>query len=269
MTSNPEKRWRKRLVTEVDAVRRAASELDPQTITVLVVAAVLVIFQMKWGSRTFFRSVVAPEVGIVATGLKSWAWWFVSQGVWGFVIPILILRYGFRRSFSEMGLGAGDWKFASLVAVLYVPAALVGTWILSDSVSFQSNYPHLPGASTDWSIFVVYEALFLFYWVGWEYLWRGFILFGTARTFGIYAIFVQTLPFAILHYQKPLPEAMLSVVGGIALGALVWRARSFWIAVPIHAFQMLSLDFFSTLRLRTGVSGLGLDDFVELIRKVL
>jgi hypothetical protein len=112
----------------------------------------------------------------------------------------------------------------------------------------------------------VYEGLFLFYWIGWEYLWRGFVLFGTARTFGVYAIVVQMVPFAILHYEKPLPEALLSILGGLALGALVWRCRSFWIAVPIHFFQMLMLDFWCTLRLRTEIHGISPGALVDVFR---
>ena len=96
--------------------------------------------------------------------------------------------------------------------------------------------------------------------MGWEYLWRGFVLFGTAPALGApLAIVAQTVPFAILHAQKPAAEAYLSVLGGLALGALVWRCRSFWIAVPLHAAQMVVLDLWATLRHRTGASGIGLD----------
>jgi hypothetical protein len=115
-------------------------------------------------------------------------------------------------------------------------------------------------------VFLAYEALFLFYWMGWEYLWRGFLLFGTAPVFGRYAILVQAMPFALLHFNKPLAEGLLSVVGGLALGVLVWRCRAFWIAVPIHAAQMLVLDFWCSLRIRTGVQGIGLTALLELIR---
>jgi len=59
---------------------------------------------------------------------------------------------------------------------------------------------------------------------------------------------------------------MLSVVGGILLGALVWRTGSFWIAVPIHWIQMFSLDLFSALRTRSGISGSGLSSILEMIR---
>ena len=95
------------------------------------------------------------------------------------------------------------------------------------------------------------------------------MLFGISHTFGMQAIFIQMVPFAALHVDKPLPEALLSVVGGIALGALVWRCRSFWIAVPIHAAQMLILDFWCTLRLRTGVEGIGFGDMMQVFQRWL
>ena len=87
----------------------------------------------------------------------------------------------------------------------------------------------------------------------------GFVLFGTARVFGPHAIFIQAVPFALLHVGKPPIELLLSLIGGVVLGLLVWCCRSFWIAVPIHAVQMLALDFWCSLRIRTGANGLGLE----------
>lgn len=199
------------------------------------------------------------------TGILSWAWWFGMQGVLGFVIPVLSLVFIFRRKPATIGLGLGDWKLAILLAALYIPIVVVGTWFLSDSPEFQSKYPHFDPAARDWTIFAVYQALFLFYWIGWEYLWRGFMIFGTVHVFGLYSIFIQTIPFALLHLNKPLPEALLSVLGGIALGALVWRCRSFWIAVPIHFAQMLILDTWCTLRVRSGISGTGLEALARIL----
>ena len=247
-----------RIRNEWERVRRAADSLDRQTVVVLLVTALLVIFQMQFGDRRWFRSDIAPLLGIEDPGLWSWGWWFAIQGVLGFIVPVAILRLGFKRSWSDMGLAGGDSRFAWIVAGLYMPLVVIGTWFLSDSVSFQSHYPHYGPAATDWSIFLVYEGLFLFYWFGWEYLWRGFVLFGTRHTFGLYAILIQTMPFAIMHYNKPMPEALLSILGGVALGALVWRARAFWIAIPIHAAQMLILDTWCSLRIRSGTQGTGL-----------
>lgn len=238
--------------------------LDKQTAFVLIACVILVFGQLTMGSRGFFEQ----YFGGWGTGqqheLYGWAWWFGIQGVSGFIIPVLCLLIFFKRKPSEIGLGLGDWKLASTLAGLYLPLVVIGTWFLSNGPSFKAVYPHFQGAAHDWRLFAVYELLFLFYWFGWEYLWRGFVLFGTRHTLGYWAIFVQMIPFAILHAEKPIAEAFLSILGGLALGALCWRCRSFWIAVPIHAAQMLILDFWCTLRIRTGVQGVGLDALLKL-----
>ncbi len=254
-----------RLQAEWARLRRAATTLDQQTTFVLAFAALLVVLQFILGDRELFRHHLASVLPPTWRGLGSWGWWFGMQGLLGFVVPAVALRAFFADNATEMGLGLGAWRFATVVAVLYLPVVAVGTWILSDGTAFQRQYPHYQPAVRNWEVFLMYEALFLFYWIGWEYLWRGFVLFGTAPAFGVHAIFVQALPFAALHVTKPWPEALLSVVGGIALGALVWRCRSFWIAVPIHAAQMMLLDLWCTLRIRTGVSGVGIEAFFDLL----
>ena len=255
-----------KLLNEWHKLRRVARGLDRQTTFVLTAAAVLMILQYAFGDRRLFREELAPLFEAEWRGVLAWGWWFGMQGLTGFVIPALSLVLLFGRRPAEIGLGLGDWRLASTLAALYLPLVAVGTWVLSDGEAFQAQYPHYAGAAYDWRFFMVYEALFLFYWIGWEYLWRGFVLFGTARTFGLYAIFVQAVPFALLHIEKPLAEALLSVVGGVALGALVWRCRSFWIAVPIHAAQMLLLDFWCALRLRTGTDGIGIGALLDVLR---
>jgi uncharacterized protein len=244
---------------------RSARSLNMQTAFVLTVSVVLIIVQVTLGDRQLFNERLAQYVNPDWAGVLSWGWWFAVQGLTGFVLPVFFLLVLFKRKPGEIGLGLGDWRLATLLAGIYIPLVVIGTWILSDDPDFRAIYPHYQPAAYDWRYFAVYELLFLFYWIGWEYLWRGFLLFGTAATFGLYSIFIQMIPFAILHFNKPPAEAFLSIAGGLALGALVWRCRSFWIAVPIHAAQMLILDFWCTLRIRTGISGIGPDALVKIV----
>ena len=243
------------LVGTVAAMSPAARRAS----VVSLAAVALVLLHLQTGSRAFYFG-TDNVLGFADPELGAWAWWFGMQGVTGFVIPALILLVAFRWRPAEAGLGLGDWKLASALALAYLPLVAIGTWVLSDGAGFQAQYPHYHPAARDWGLFAVYQALFLFYWMGWEYLWRGFVLFGTAPALGApLAIVAQTVPFALLHAAKPPAEAYLSILGGLALGALVWRCRSFWIAVPIHWAQMVLLDTWCALRIRTGASGLGLD----------
>lgn len=250
---------------EAQRALAAARQLNAQTVTVLLMAAFLVILQMQFGDRDVFRRHFADAFETPWKELLPWAWWFGMQGILGFLIPVALLMGVFRQKARDIGLGLGDWKLALRLTAAYIPLVVIGTWFLSAGDGFLAQYPHHSPAARDWSIFLIYEAFFLFYWIGWEYLWRGFVLFGTRPTFGLYAIVIQALPFAVLHFNKPFAEAGLSIVGGVALGALVWRCRSFWIAVPIHAAQMLILDLWCSLRVRSGVRGMGLDSLGDVL----
>ena len=246
----------------------AVRTLDRQTTTVLITAPLLVFVQFFAGNRRRFLEVAGDVLPDMQEGLYAWSWWFGMQAVTGFVVPVLILLLLFRQRPREAGLSVGDWRFGLTITLLYLPLVIVGTWVLSDGAAFQRAYPHLGQAAQSWTVFAIYEVMFLLYWIGWEYLWRGYVLFGTARTFGYYAIFIQTVPFALLHVNKPPEEAFLSVLGGVALGAVVWRCRSFWYAVPVHALQMLAIDFWCTLRIRTGVHGKGFAALGELFSRL-
>ena len=255
-----------RLKTELHNLTRATAALDRQTATVLTLAAVLAVFQYKYGSRKFFRKEVSDWLDVDPQGLIQYIYGFTCQGITGLVIPVLVLVLIFRLKPSKIGLGLGDWKLAGTLAGLYIPVVTIGCWFFSAQQGFQDKYPRFDLVAQDWKIFLIYEALFLLYWFGWEYLWRGFVLFGTAHTFGHWAIFIQMIPFAVLHVRKPGPEAFLSIFGALLLGAVVWRCRAFWIAVPIHAYQMMSMDFFCSLRERTGVDGVGPTAFFEALK---
>ena len=244
---------------------RAVDRLDGQTVFVLTATVLLVFIQYTLGNRALFLEEVADLIAARWQGVAAWGWWFGMQCLTGFVVPVAALLLVFRRQPAEVGLSVGDWRFGLLLTAVYLPLVAAGTWVLSNDLAFQASYPHYQPAARDWTFFAVYEGLFLLYWVGWEYLWRGFVLFGTAPTFGYHAIFVQMVPFALLHLNKPPAEMLLSIVGGLALGALVWRCRSFWIAVPIHAAQMMVLDFWCTLRIRTGASGVGWSALMEAL----
>lgn len=241
-------------------ISRLFHKSDLQTIVILTSCVPLVFLQHYFGRNAFFTEHVAKFVPINGMALAGWAWWFISQGFFGFILPVLCLKYIFKQNRTEMGLGLGNWRFALLGCAIYLPIVAVATWFLSAGSDFQATYPHYAGAESSWVQFLLYEALFIFYWMGWEYLWRGYVLFGTQKTLGIYAVFVQMIPFALLHMDKPMAEAYLSILGGIALGVLCLYCRSFWIAVPIHAAQMLILDFWCSLRARSGGhSGVGFD----------
>lgn len=72
--------------------------------------------------------------------------------------------------------------------------------------------------------------------IGWEFFFRGWILFGYARKFGAEALWLQAVPFALAHIGKPEVETLSTIFGGFAFGWVAWRTRSFLYPFLIHWF---------------------------------
>ena len=59
---------------------------------------------------------------------------------------------------------------------------------------------------------------------------------------GSQAIFVSTIPYAISHFGKPLPEALGSIAAGIFLATLAVKSGSIWSGFLIHTSVAVSMD---------------------------
>jgi membrane protease YdiL (CAAX protease family) len=56
------------------------------------------------------------------------------------------------------------------------------------------------------------------------------------------------LPYCMIHFTKPLPEACASIVAGLALGLMSLKTRSIWLGAALHITVALSMDLASLAR---------------------
>lgn len=155
------------------------------------------------------------------------AWRPYSGLLFFLVLPLTIILCVFREHPREYGFQLGDWKagltltFGALIFILPV------LWLVVEASPAMQGYygpllkPTLP----------LYTFLDL---VGWEFLFRGWILFGYARKFGPDALWLQAVPFAIAHFGKPEVETLSTIFGGFAFGWIAWRTQSFLYPLLIH-----------------------------------
>jgi uncharacterized protein len=145
-----------------------------------------------------------------------------------FIVPMLIILLIFRQKPGEFGLGFGDWKAGiviSLVGIVMITPILY--FLGREDPAIKAYYKPLI-SGLPWNTF-----LDLF---GWEFLFRGWLLFGYARKFGPEAIWLQAIPFALAHLGKPELEALSTIFGGFAFGWVAWRTKSFLYPFLIHWF---------------------------------
>jgi membrane protease YdiL (CAAX protease family) len=142
-------------------------------------------------------------------------------------IPVLIVSLIFREKLPDYGFGFGDWKAGLALASIGILLIAPVLWLVAHGDAMRDYYqPQLAGLP--WNTFI---DLF-----GWEFFFRGFILFAYLRRFGAEAIWLQAVPFALAHIGKPEIETLSTIFGGFAFGWVAYRTRSFLYPFLIHWF---------------------------------
>jgi membrane protease YdiL (CAAX protease family) len=145
-----------------------------------------------------------------------------------FIIPLFIILVVFRESPKEYGLTFGNWKVGIVITLGTIILIAPILWLVGRGDTSMQNYYKPMMAGLPWSTF-----LDLF---GWEFIFRGWLLFGYARKFGPEALWLQAVPFALAHIGKPELETFSTILGGFAFGWVAWRTKSFVYPLIIHWF---------------------------------
>jgi len=157
------------------------------------------------------------------TGIKYW-----DRVILYLIIPLVIIIVFFRENPREYGFSFGDWKagiILTMVGILFMAPIIY--FLGRDDQSMTSYYEGFL-SGLPWTTFLDL--------IGWEFIFRGWILFGYARKFGPEALWLQAVPFAIAHIGKPEVETLSTIFGGFAFGWVAWRTRSFVWPFLIHWF---------------------------------
>ena len=171
--------------------------------------------------------------------LERW----VTQGVLYTLAAALFSALVLRRSPMKLGLELGDvraWARYLLLFAAVMAAAILAVTRLDPG--FASYYQGYRPAGRGVAAFVAYALCYAVYMFGWEYFYRGFLLFGLEPKLGDFAAVVQAVPFALLHINKPELETYSSIAGGLILGVLALKTRSMWPCFLIHIFIALWLS---------------------------
>jgi len=194
------------------------------------------------------------------------AYWYINTALclW---VPLVTILLFLKQEPSQFGMTRGDrrlglkWVVIAWVGMVLILAVVVSIPTLRGQ--FQDQYlrgrlsntlsnvgPVFFMQHVNFKALVYYELAMGFYMFCWEFFFRGFLLFGLQKSFlktwG--AVIVQALIFALLHWSyvhdasKPPVEVLSAVPGGLILGILALRTRSFVYGFLAHWAISLTLD---------------------------
>ncbi len=142
-------------------------------------------------------------------------------------VPMLVILVLFREKPDAYGFTFGDWKAGLLLTAGAIVLITPVLWLVARGGAMTSYY-EIQAGGLPWTTLI---DLF-----GWEFFFRGFILFAYAHRFGADALWLQAVPFALAHIGKPEIEALSTIFGGFAFGWIAYRTRSFVYPFLLHWF---------------------------------
>ena len=165
------------------------------------------------------------------------------------VFPLVLVLALHREGLRSIGF---DWRgfvrHVPVYAGLYA-LAIPLVWLASRRPEFLDMYPFVADALASSSAFVRWETAYLVQFFALEAFFRGYLLFTLERAMGSLAVFVSMVPYAMIHWHKPPLEALAAIAGGLLMGALALRYRSFYGGFVVHGAVALTMDLVAASRL--------------------
>jgi len=145
-------------------------------------------------------------------------------------LPIFTVLLFLRKNPLDFGLRLGNWRVWLRYVII---TCIVASPILAVFSRVDSLYTYYSLGDFDLGSYFFKTVVYL---TSWEFLFRGYLLFGLKRRFREGSILIQAIPFVLLHLGKPEIETLSTIPMGIYLGYVAYRGGSFWPAVIIHVF---------------------------------
>lgn len=213
---------------------------------ILLLAPIILTTYKYYGGRSFYLNQLSQSFALFNNiELTAALYAFFSSFVLLGVIPALIVRFVFKESLASYGVQLGDVKFGLKAFLILAPIMVLSTYPSAHMPQFLAEYPLYKGAGGSTLAFTSHAFAYLFFYLGWEFFFRGFMQFGLREKLGDwYAILVQTAISCLLHIGKPDGEIYSSILGALVWGIIAFRSRSLLFVLLMHWLLGVSLDFF-------------------------
>ena len=199
-------------------------------------------------ANTRFASIGDEAAHPTANNLYALVWWVFVSMIFYFVVPAIFVKFVQKRPLSEIGLAFKIEKGFAKLLLQCVFIMLPIVYLMSLTAGFSAKYPFLKVYNGDpyfSTTLLIWELVYFVQFFGLEFFFRGFLVHSLKPALGIYAIFVMTVPYCMIHFGKPMPETFSAIAAGIFLGWLSYKNGNIWLGLLLHCTVAFSMDVFA------------------------
>lgn len=160
---------------------------------------------------------------------------WISSFIYFGIFPVLTILIFLRKNPLDFGLRLGNYRLWLPYILIFLAIAIPILYFTSDMSSVQGYYRS--HRNFDLLKYVLQMGVYM---LGWEFLFRGFMLFGLKEKFKEGSIIIQMIPFVLLHFGKPEIETISTIFTGLLWGYICYRGKSFWPAYIMHIVVNIS-----------------------------
>jgi uncharacterized protein len=206
---------------------------------------------LNYGQHRAVYQLIEPGIfglfPFLDSGLHRLLWWAFLCFFSYFLLPVVFLFSIGEGNLRLYGLETKGFFQASGIYLLLLLPMIPLVILVSFMPSFQMTYPfwRLESTETLWPGLLLWELAYALQFFSLEFFFRGFMIHGTRTTLGWISVPVMMLPYVMIHFSKPFPEALGSVFAGWVLGMLSYHSGSIWWGVLVHIAVAWGMDFLS------------------------
>jgi membrane protease YdiL (CAAX protease family) len=162
------------------------------------------------------------------------------------LIPIMVILLVFCLPVNNFGTNT-DYLAKSII--WWIPAAVlvvIINYFVARNKNHLAKYPQIRAKQWNSGLITVSAISWISYLAGYEFMFRGFLLFSCLESFGYWpAIIINISLYSLVHLPKGPAETIASVFFGFILSYITITLGSFWFALFLHITLALSNEWFS------------------------
>lgn len=170
--------------------------------------------------------------------------------IWGFIcllgIPLLFASDYVLQHPDKLGLSVEDLAFSLQAWFGLSLLVVIICFRRAKTADNLAQYPQIRFRRWNVRIMILSSLSWVLYLLAYEFLFRGWLLFGCASQFGnTEAVVVNVILYSLAHIHKGRVETIGSIPIGVMLCLLTLWTGSIWTAFLIHCSIAISTDWFS------------------------